>query len=64
MDTREFIGNIKVTISDKEVRVWLCNKDGCQFRFKAVGKVIKSGNDIMVMAKNGDKADNFTKLKP
>ncbi len=53
MDTREFIGNIKVTISNKEVRVWLCNKDGCQFRFKAVGKVIKSGNDIMVIANKG-----------
>ena len=54
METREFIGNIKVTISKKEVRVWLCNENGCQFRFKAMGKVVKSNNikmnDIMVIA--------------
>ena len=48
--TDEFEGNIKVTIAEKEVRVWCCNENGCQFRFKALGKVIKSGNDVLVIA--------------
>lgn len=51
--TDEFTGNVKVTISKNEVRVWVCDKKGCQFRFKAMGKVIKSGGmDVMIIAEN------------
>jgi len=51
--TDEFAGNVKVTISENEVRVWVCDEKGCQFRFKAMGKVVKSGGmDVMVVAKN------------
>ena len=49
--TDEFSGNVKVTISEKEVRVWVCDEKGCQFRFKAMGKVLRSGGmDVMVVA--------------
>ncbi len=51
--TDEFTGNVKVTISENEVRVWVCDEEGCQFRFKTMGKVLKSGGmDVMVVAKN------------
>ena len=51
--TDEFAGNVKVTTSEKEVRVWVCDERGCQFRFKAMGKVVKSGGmDVMVVAEN------------
>ena len=52
MTTDEFAGNVKVTISDNEVRVWVCDEKGCQFRFKAIGQVVRSnGLDVMVIAK-------------
>ena len=51
--TDECAGNVKVTVSEKEVRVWVCDEKGCQFRFKAMGKVVKSGGmDVMVVAKS------------
>jgi len=28
IERREFEGNIKVTISEKEVRLWVCNEEG------------------------------------
>ena len=50
MKRREFEGNVLTTISDNEVRVWVCNKKGMNiFRFKAIGKVYESGTDITVM---------------
>ena len=56
--TDEFTGDVKVTISEKEVRVWVCDEKGCQFRFKAMGKVIKSdGMDIMIVAE--EEADKW-----
>ncbi|MBU0977286.1 MAG: hypothetical protein KKD18_02625 [Nanoarchaeota archaeon] len=46
---KEFEGNILVTISEKEVRLWVCNLNGENiFRFKALGKGFKSGNDVMI----------------
>ena len=51
--TDEFIGNIKVTISDREVRVWLCDEKGCQFRLKAIGDVVRtSGMDVTITTKD------------
>ncbi len=48
--TKEFMGNVLVTISEKEVRLWVCNEKGQNiFRFKTIGKVYNSGSDVMVM---------------
>ena len=57
METQEFTGNIIVTISKNEVRVWVCNENGCQFRFKAIGKVVKSNNDVMVIAETPERKE-------
>lgn len=47
--SKEFAGNILVTVSDNEVRVWVC-KDGMNiFRFKALGKVFKSDTDVIII---------------
>jgi len=47
---KEFKGNIKITISDKEVRLWVCNLEGENiFRFKALGKVYKNDKDVTVI---------------
>lgn len=48
----DFEGNIKVTVSEHEVRLWVCNKTGENiFRFKAIGQIYRAGNDITVMPK-------------
>lgn len=48
----EFEGNILVTVSPYEVRLWVCNKNGENiFRFKAMGKVYKSDKDITIINK-------------
>jgi len=61
MKRREFEGNVLTTISDNEVRVWVCNKKGMNiFRFKAIGKVYESGTDITVMS-IGDKNEEEDK---
>ena len=50
IENREFEGNVMVTISEKEVRVWVCNKEGANiFRFKALGKVYKGQQDITII---------------
>jgi len=47
---KEFKGNIAVSISDREVRVWVCNDKGMNiFRFKAIGKVFANEKDIIVI---------------
>lgn len=49
---KEFKGNILVTITENEVRLWVCNEKAENiFRFKALGKVHESisGNDVMVI---------------
>ena len=39
---KEFKGNIAVSVSDNEVRIWCCDDQGKNiFRFKAVGEVHK-----------------------
>ena len=51
-ERKEFEGNIMVTISDNEVRLWVCNQNGQNiFRFKAIGEVHKGGQDITVFGK-------------
>lgn len=50
---KEFKGNTVVSISEHEVRVWVCDlKTGANiFRFKATGKVYHNGSDVTVFAK-------------
>ena len=49
LEQKEFEGNILVTISDKEVRLWICNESGNIFRFKATGEVHQAGQDITIL---------------
>ena len=47
---KQFQGNIAVSVSDNEVRLWVCNDQGKNiFRFKATGKVHKDEHDIIVI---------------
>ena len=50
----EFEGNCRVTVSPNEVRVWVCDANGCRFRIKAVGHVTRVNRnapfDINVIA--------------
>ena len=47
---KEFKGNVLVTVSENEVRLWVCNEKGENiFRFKAMGKVHQGNQDIMVI---------------
>lgn len=46
----EFEGNIKVTISEQEVRVWVCDEEGCRYRFKAIGKVTDTGQGVVIQS--------------
>ena len=47
----EFQGNVRVSVSEHEVRIWVCNEEGMNiFRFKALGKVYDQGKDIMVIS--------------
>lgn len=48
-DRKEFTGNISVSISENEVRVWVCRGGENIFRFKALGEVHMGGNDIIVI---------------
>ena len=50
IERAEFEGNILVTFSKGEVRIWVCNDNGNVFRFKAIGKVYKSGGDITIIS--------------
>ena len=52
MIDKEFKGNFRITISDHEVRVWLCNAEGQnEFRLKFMGDVHGQANDIIVVGK-------------
>jgi hypothetical protein len=45
-----FEGNVQITISEKEVRLWVCNQNGENiFRLKACGFVTKSNKDITIL---------------
>ena len=48
---KEFEGNVKVTISDNEVRLWVCKEGISIFRFKFFGKVYGKDNEIVVFKK-------------
>jgi len=49
---KQFKGTIRVTVSKKEVRLWLCNEKGESiFRFKFIGEVHGKNNEIMVIGK-------------
>ena len=51
-ERKEFKGNVLVTVSEQEVRVWVCNEKGENiFRFKALGKVYKGDSDITMIGK-------------
>lgn len=49
----ELDGHVAVSISDKEVRVWVCSSEteANIFRLKAMGKVHRAGQDVMVIPK-------------
>lgn len=50
IERKEFEGNILVTISENEVRLWVCNQNGENiFRFKALGQVYSAGKDITIL---------------
>lgn len=48
--TKEFEGNVMVTVSKREVRIWVCREGVNVFRFKALGKVYEGQQDITVIA--------------
>ena len=56
-EKQEFEGNVLVTITDKEVRLWVCKEGVNIFRFKAMGKVYKAGKDITILC-GGSRNEN------
>ena len=49
---KEFDGHVKVTVSDNEARLWVCNSQGiCVFRLKAIGKTHVGEHDVIVVSK-------------
>jgi len=51
LERKEFKGNILVTISNEEVRLWVCNENGQNiYRFKAMGKVYKTEDFVTIMS--------------
>lgn len=47
---KEFEGNVKVTVSEREVRLWVCNEEGLNiFRFKAIGEVHSQEDGVVVI---------------
>lgn len=55
MEDREFKGNVKVTVTEGEIRVWVCDEKTGQniFRFKALGKVFRdpAGKDYTIVGR-------------
>ena len=50
IEQKEFKGNVSVSVSEHEVRVWVCNEIGVNiFRFKAMGKVYDGDQDTTVI---------------
>jgi len=48
---REFEGNVKISITDQEVRIWICKEGVSVFRIKAMGKVYSDKTDVVVLNK-------------
>ena len=46
---KEFPGNVRITVSEKETRIWVCDANGCKFRFKAKAKTFSCGMDYTIM---------------
>lgn len=47
---KEFKGNVLVTVTEHEARLWVCSEEGVNiFRFKALGKVYETDTDLMVI---------------
>ena len=56
IERKEFEGNVLVTVSDHEVRIWVCKEGVNIFRFKALGTVHEGPQDLIVIgavAENG-----------
>jgi len=50
MIDQEFPGNVRITISEKETRIWVCGNKGCKFRFKAMARAQQSSDmDYILM---------------
>jgi len=75
---REWDGHVKVTVSEQEVRVWVCNKKGMSvLRVKAMGKIfapqfgdkLAEQVDVTIMPSSefqkfeSDKTKNITKRR-
>ncbi len=55
LEQKSFTGNVAVSISEEEVRVWVCDQLGKNiFRFKAHGKVHRGSQDIVVLGETDD----------
>lgn len=53
VDRKEFEGNVAVSISEDDVRIWVCDDHGKNiFRFRALGRVYKGQQDITVIGSN------------
>lgn len=50
IEREELKGNIAVSVSDNEVRLWVCNDEGMSiYRFKALGKVYKASDGEIII---------------
>ena len=50
---KEFEGNVKITASKDEVRIWVCKEGKSIFRFKFLGDVHGVDNEFIVIGKEG-----------
>ena len=52
IEQKTFKGNIAVSISDNEVRLWVCNEEGMNiYRFKALGRVYNAADGQIVIGR-------------
>jgi len=52
LEQKEIQGNVAVSISDNEVRLWVCNSDGQNiYRFKALGRVYRTSDGVITIGK-------------
>jgi hypothetical protein len=49
---KEFEGNVAISMSDNEVRIWICKDGQSIFRIKAIGKVYKGETGVIVIGKS------------
>ena len=58
IERSEFKGNVAISCSEKEVRLWVCNDEGVNvFRFKFIGNVysykLHDGHQDIIVLTNG-----------